>query len=36
MLRLQIEKGMTATDIAASWHDDEAAFRTLREKYLLY
>ena len=36
VLRLQIEKGMTATDIAASWHDDEAAFRTLREKYLLY
>jgi len=35
-LRQQIEKGMTATAIAESWHDDEAAFRTLREKYLLY
>jgi hypothetical protein len=35
-LRVQIERGMTATDIAASWHDDEAAFRKLREKYFLY
>jgi uncharacterized protein YbbC (DUF1343 family) len=35
-LRQQIEKGMTATAIAESWHEDEAAFRTLREKYLLY
>jgi len=35
-LRQQIEKGMTPQDIAASWHDDEAAFRKLREKYLLY
>jgi uncharacterized protein YbbC (DUF1343 family) len=35
-LRQQIEKGMAATEIAASWHEDEAAFRKLREKYLLY
>ena len=35
-LRLQIEKGMAPQDIAASWRDDEAAFRKLREKYLLY
>ena len=36
MLRLQIEKGMKATDIAASWQDDENAFRKLRDRYLLY
>ena len=34
--QLMIEKGMTPQDIAASWRDDEAAFRKLREKYLLY
>jgi uncharacterized protein YbbC (DUF1343 family) len=35
-LRQQIENDMAPQDIAASWHDDEAAFRKLREKYLLY
>jgi uncharacterized protein YbbC (DUF1343 family) len=35
-LRQQIETGVPTTDIAAGWHDDEAAFRKLREKYLLY
>lgn len=36
VLRGQIERGMAATEIAASWHDDEAAFRKLRQPYLLY
>jgi uncharacterized protein YbbC (DUF1343 family) len=35
-LRVQIERGMPAKDIAASWQQDEAAFRKLREPYLLY
>jgi uncharacterized protein YbbC (DUF1343 family) len=35
-LRGQIEGGATARAIADSWHDDEAAFRRLREPYLLY
>jgi len=35
-LRQQIEKGMAATAIAESWREDEAAFRKLREQYLLY
>jgi uncharacterized protein YbbC (DUF1343 family) len=35
-LRRQIEADMPATEIAASWKDDEDAFRTLREPYLLY
>jgi uncharacterized protein YbbC (DUF1343 family) len=35
-LRGQIEAGMPATEIAASWHDDEAAFRRLRQPFLLY
>jgi uncharacterized protein YbbC (DUF1343 family) len=36
VLRGQIEAGMPATEIAASWHDDEAAFRRLRQPFLLY
>jgi uncharacterized protein YbbC (DUF1343 family) len=36
VLRGQIERGMRAMEIAASWQDDEAAFRKLREPYLLY
>jgi uncharacterized protein YbbC (DUF1343 family) len=35
-LRQQIEADVAATEIAASWSDDEAAFRTLREPFLLY
>jgi uncharacterized protein YbbC (DUF1343 family) len=35
-LRQQIESGTPLRDIAASWADDEAAFRRLRESYLLY
>jgi uncharacterized protein YbbC (DUF1343 family) len=35
-LRQQIETGVPTADIAAGWQDDEAAFRRLREKYLLY
>jgi uncharacterized protein YbbC (DUF1343 family) len=35
-LRQQIEADVPATEIAASWSDDEAAFRTLREPFLLY
>jgi uncharacterized protein YbbC (DUF1343 family) len=36
VLRGQIEAGMPATEIAANWHDDEAAFRRLRQPFLLY
>jgi uncharacterized protein YbbC (DUF1343 family) len=36
VLRGQIERGMPATEIAASWQEDEAAFRKLRQAYLLY
>jgi uncharacterized protein YbbC (DUF1343 family) len=35
-LRQQIEADMPAADIAASWANDEAAFRRLREPFLLY
>jgi uncharacterized protein YbbC (DUF1343 family) len=35
-LRKQIEKGMTAEDIAASWQKDVSAFKNIRKKYLLY
>jgi len=35
-LRTQIERGMPAAEIAASWQDDESAFRRLRTPYLLY
>jgi uncharacterized protein YbbC (DUF1343 family) len=35
-LRGQIERGMPGKEIAASWQADEAAFRKLREPYLLY
>jgi uncharacterized protein YbbC (DUF1343 family) len=35
-LRQQIEAGVMGPDIAASWADDESAFRKLRENYLLY
>lgn len=35
-LREQIEAGMDARSIAASWADDEAAFTALRTPYLLY
>jgi uncharacterized protein YbbC (DUF1343 family) len=35
-LRQQIERGTPAKEIAASWQDDEAAFRKQRERYLLY
>jgi uncharacterized protein YbbC (DUF1343 family) len=35
-LRAQIESGMPIRDIAASWAADEAAFRRLRARYLLY
>ena len=36
VLRDQIESGVPVREIAASWKDDEAAFRRLREPYLLY
>jgi uncharacterized protein YbbC (DUF1343 family) len=36
VLRQQIESGVPIREIAASWKDDEAAFRRLREPYLLY
>jgi uncharacterized protein YbbC (DUF1343 family) len=35
-LRKQIEADMPATEIAASWRTDEDAFRSLRERFLLY
>ena len=35
-LRTQIESGMGAEAIAASWQDDETAFRKVRAPYLLY
>lgn len=35
-LRTQIESGASAEAIAASWQDDEAAFRRTRAPYLLY
>ena len=35
-LRKQIEDGMTAEDIAATWQKDVSAFKTIRKKYLLY
>ena len=35
-LRTAIESGATADAIAASWQDDEEAFRRLRAPYLLY
>jgi len=35
-LRKQIESGMPIAEIAASWRDDEAGFRRLREPYLMY
>jgi uncharacterized protein YbbC (DUF1343 family) len=36
VLRGQIEAGMPATEISASWQEDEAAFRRMRQPYLLY
>jgi uncharacterized protein YbbC (DUF1343 family) len=36
VLRRQIESGMPIREIAGSWEDDEAAFRRLREPYLMY
>ena len=35
-LRQAIERGARAADIAAAWHDDEAAFRARRTPYLRY
>jgi uncharacterized protein YbbC (DUF1343 family) len=35
-LREQIESGMDARQIAATWRDDEETFRKLRKAYLLY
>jgi uncharacterized protein YbbC (DUF1343 family) len=35
-LRLQIESGMPPQEIAASWREDEDAFRRQRAPYLLY
>jgi uncharacterized protein YbbC (DUF1343 family) len=35
-LRRGIDEGKDAADITAGWAHDEAAFRSLREKYLLY
>jgi uncharacterized protein YbbC (DUF1343 family) len=35
-LRAQIESGVAAPEIASSWEDNEAAFRKLRQQYLLY
>ncbi len=36
VLRQQIESGVPIREIAGSWDEDEAAFRRLREPYLLY
>jgi uncharacterized protein YbbC (DUF1343 family) len=36
LLREQIEKGMTAAQIHASWKDELQKFARIREKYLLY
>jgi uncharacterized protein YbbC (DUF1343 family) len=36
LLREQIESGLSAEEIAASWRDDEEGFRHLRQPYLLY
>jgi uncharacterized protein YbbC (DUF1343 family) len=36
VLREQIEAGEPASKIALGWKDDEAAFRRLRQEYLLY
>ena len=35
-LRGRIEAGLDPVDIAATWEPDEAAFRRLREPFLLY
>ena len=35
-LQLQIENGLSAEEIRATWQDDLAAFKKKREKYLLY
>ena len=35
-LQQQIEDGLTAEEIRATWQDDLAAFKKKREKYLLY
>ena len=35
-LRKQIETGVDAREIAASWRQDEAEFRRIRESFLLY
>jgi len=35
-LRLQIEKGMSEEEIRASWKEDLDAFKTMRERYLVY
>jgi uncharacterized protein YbbC (DUF1343 family) len=35
-LRRQVETGLPALEIAASWRADEDAFRTLRRPYLMY
>ena len=35
-LRGQIEAGVPAAEIASGWAEDEAKFRKVREKYLLY
>jgi uncharacterized protein YbbC (DUF1343 family) len=36
MLQEQIENGLSAEDIKATWQEDLAAFRQTRQKYLLY
>jgi len=36
LLRKQVESGMPMRDVAASWAEDEAAFRKLREPFLMY
>jgi uncharacterized protein YbbC (DUF1343 family) len=35
-LRAQIDAGVSPTEIAAGWQEDEAAFRHIRERFLLY
>ena len=35
-LRRQIEAGVPAAEIASGWQEDEATFRRLRERYVLY
>ena len=36
VLRQQIEKGLSADEIRASWSEDITSYKAVRKKYLLY